>query len=282
MAEMNQSPQSSFKPGSQQPDVWPDQQPDQTADQFDQSGLQPGVDDLLPGPEPEYLLLEWVADSRYVRPRTRQYYSSILVLGILFSILFFAANQIALIVLLWALVFLSYVLARVKPEPIGIQITTYGIRYQEQLIFWDEMSRFWVKEIHGFYQVHVEVPSKIFRQLVLLPSNTFSATQVTVDDIIDLLGRVVPYEEPIPNRFDLWVQWLERKFPLESEQAELANTPQPAPQNVPLKGPQPLPQQPEQGAQPSFAPESQAQPQLQPQASTAPYSEPDSPTQPSR
>ncbi len=175
------------------------------------------LDSLLPGPEPEYLVLEWLADSRYVRPRTSQYYSSILVLAVLFSVFLFLANQGVLIFLVWAFFFITIVLARVKPETVQIQLTTYGIRYQDQLIFWEEISRFWVKEIGGFFQIHVEVPEKMFKQLILLPSSAASPVVVTVEQVIDILGRVIPYEEPIPNRFDNWVQWLEEKFPLESE-----------------------------------------------------------------
>lgn len=216
--------------------------------------------DLLPGPEPEYLVLEWYADSRYVRPRTRQYYSSQLVLVVLFSLLLFVANQIVLIALLWTFFFINLVLARVKPETVHVQITTYGIRYQDQLIFWDEISQFWIRDIHGFQQVHVEVPEKVFRQLVLLPSNASSAVQVGIQDIVELIGRVVPYQEPLPSRFDNLVEWLEQKFPLESEPIP-AQTQQPVepvsqpeqmssqPQETPMQPQPPLSQSP--GTQPS-------------------------------
>lgn len=193
--------------------------PAESAPAEEETPQRPGAD-LLPGPEPEYLVLEWFADSRYVRPRTRQYYSSMLVLVILFSLLLFLANQIVLIALVLSFFFITVVLAQVKPETVHVQLTTYGVRYQDQLIFWDEISRFWIRDIHGFEQVHLEVPEKIFRQLILLPSNQSSPVQVTVDDIVELIGRVVPYQEPLPNRFDLWVQWIERKFPLESEPIE--------------------------------------------------------------
>lgn len=173
--------------------------------------------DLLPGPEPEYLVLDWLADSRYIRPRTRQYYSSLLVLIVLLSLILFFARQMVLIVLIWAMYFLTYVLGRIQAEDVHIQITTYGIRYQDQLVMWEEISRFWVKEIHGFQQIHIEVPDRIFRQLVLLPSNQSSPVAVGIEDMVDLIGRVVPYQEPIPNQFDRWVQWLEQKFPLESD-----------------------------------------------------------------
>lgn len=201
---------------------------EQFVDAAEQAGFASA--DMLPGPEPEYLVLEWHADSRHVRPRSRQYYSSLLVLAILLSLILFFANQVALIVLLWALLFLSYVLARVRPESVRIQITTYGIRYQDQLVLWEDISRFWVRDVHGFSQVYLEVPGQILRQYILLPSNAASSVPVSVDDIVDLIGRVVPYEEPLPNRFDLWVQWLEEKFPLESQ---AVSAPPVAPQTPP-------------------------------------------------
>jgi hypothetical protein len=207
MAEYDQNAAAAYNP------------PAESVPAEDEQPQRPGAD-LLPGPEPEYLVLEWFADSRYVRPRTRQYYSSMLVLVILFSLLLFLANQIVLIALVLSFFFITVVLAQVKPETVHIQLTTYGVRYQDQLIFWDEITRFWIRDIHGFEQVHLEVPEKIFRQLILLPSNQSSPVQVGVNDIVELVGRVVPYQEPLPNRFDLWVQWIERKFPLESEPIE--------------------------------------------------------------
>lgn len=227
----------------------PDQTPLTNQENYTQESYAQGAADLLPGPEPEYLVLEWHADSRHVRPRTRQYYSSLLVLVVLFSLLLFVANQMVLIALLWTFFFINIVLTRVKPETVHVQVTTYGIRYQDQLIFWDEISRYWIRDIHGFQQIHLEVPEKIFRQLILLPSNTTSAIQVDIQDVAELVGRVVPYQEPLPSRFDNLVEWLEKKFPLESEPIVAELQPQQA-QDPTQQQPTQPPQSQSPGTQP--------------------------------
>lgn len=172
----------------------------------------------IPQPEPEYLIVDWHADSRVTRQRSKEYYSSLAVIVLLLSLILFFANQVVLIFVLLSFLFISYVLASVKAETIQHMITTYGIRYRGQLYYWDQMSRFWVRNNHGTYEVHVEIPHLWFNEIILLPANSSSAVPLTVEDLIDLLGRYLPYEEPIPTQFDHWVQWLEEKFPLEKEE----------------------------------------------------------------
>lgn len=173
---------------------------------------------VLPNqPEPEYLLLEWLADSRVARKRSREYYSSLAVIVLLLSLILFFANQVLLIFVLVSFLFVTYVLASVKPDTVHNMITSYGIRYRDKLYFWEQMGRFWVTEHGGKAQVHIEAPAFLSSQIVLLPSNSASPIKVTIEDMVTILGSYLPYEEPNPTQIDRWVQWLEEKFPLEAE-----------------------------------------------------------------
>lgn len=186
---------------------------------------QPAYYDMLPNqPEPEYLILEWLADSRIARKRSREYYSSLAVIVLLLSLILFFANQILLIVVLIAFLFVTYVLASVKPDTVHNMITTYGIRYRNQLFYWQQLGRFWVTERGGKQQLHVEVPGYWLQEIVLLPSNPQSPLVVTLPEMIDLIGRYLVYEEPVPTQIDKWVEWLEERFPLDTQPTRAGDT----------------------------------------------------------
>lgn len=167
-------------------------------------------------PQPEYLHLEWVADSRVATKRTPQYYSSLAVIVLLVSLILFFAGQTLLIFVLLAFLFISYVLSSVRAEDVAHQITTYGIRYRgEKLYYWEQLGRFWVRNNRGHLEMHIEAPTHFGNELILLPANDRSPSPVTVQDMIDVLSMYLIYEEPIPSQLDRWVMWLQEKFPLE-------------------------------------------------------------------
>lgn len=174
-----------------------------------------GVINVPLQPQPEYLMAEWIADSRVHRPRTREYYSSLAVIVLLLSLILFFAGQTLLIFVLLAFLFVSFVLASTKPIAVVNQLTTYGIRYQGKLYYWSQLGRFWVRDNHGTAEIHVEAPTFIGNELILLPSNSQSPVLVTADDISEVLRLYLVNEAPPMTQVDRWVRWLEDKFPLE-------------------------------------------------------------------
>lgn len=180
--------------------------------------------DLAPGilpagivqPQPEYLILEWVADSRVHRPRTREYYSSLAVIVLLVSLILFFAGQTLLIFVVLAFLFVTYVLASTRPMPVVNQLSTYGIRYQGKLYYWNQLGRFWVRDNHGIAEIHIEAPTFIGNELILLTANSQSPQPVSADDIVSVLRLYLINEVPPLGQIDRWVRWLEEKFPLES------------------------------------------------------------------
>jgi hypothetical protein len=167
-------------------------------------------------PQQEYLIAEWEADSRVTTPRSRQYYSSLAVIVLLASLILFFAGQTLLIFVLLAFLFISYVLNSIHAERIIHQITTYGIRYRgEKLYYWEQLGRFWVRNNRGHLEVHVEAPTHFGNELILLPSPEPGEESVMAQDLVDVFSRYLLYEEPVPSQMDRWVMWLQDKFPLE-------------------------------------------------------------------
>ncbi len=229
---------------------------------------------MLPNqPEPEYLLVEWLADSRIAQKRSREYYSSLAVIVLLLSLILFFANQVLLIFVLVSFLFVTYVLASVKPETVHNVITTYGVRYQDRLFYWEQLGAFWLSEHHGEVQVHIHAPAPMLsNQIILLPANSASPVPVTIEDLIDILGRYLPYEEPSPTQIDRWVTWIEEKFPLESKRSPQPANTEPTSASQPTPAPQP--------AQPPTAPASDAATPPQPQPASQSPAQPTTPTTP--
>ncbi len=167
-------------------------------------------------PQPEYLIFEWIADSRVHRPRTREYYSSVAVIVMLVSLILFFAGQTLLIFVILAFLFITYVLASTKPISMLNQVTTFGIRYQGRLYYWNQLGRFWLRDNHGVPEIHIEAPNFFGNELILLESNAHSPVRVTSDDLVSILRLYLVNELPPMSQIDRWVHWLEEKFPLES------------------------------------------------------------------
>lgn len=221
--------QTEFLPSSQYEPPVEQQYEEQPAQQFTQEETEPQYQQdpntqayspayaqMPVQPQPEYLLLEWMADSRVTWRRSKEYYSSLAVIVLLISLILFFAGQTLLIFVVLAFLFISYVLSTVRAESIPHQFTTYGLRYRgEKLIYWSEMVRFWVKNNHGINEIHIEAPGELMNELILLPANAQSPSPISADDIVDLLSRYLPFEEPLPSQLDRWVTWIQEKFPLE-------------------------------------------------------------------
>jgi len=135
---------------------------------------------------------------------------------LLASLILFFAGQTLLIFVLLAFLFISYVLSSIRAEQVVHQVTTYGIRYRaEKLYYWEQLGRFWVRNNRGQLEVHIEAPTHFGNELILLPSPEQGEEAVTAQDLVDILSRYLIYEEPIPSQMDRWVMWLQDKFPLE-------------------------------------------------------------------
>lgn len=165
-------------------------------------------------PQPEYLIMEWKTKSRVSRHRSKEYYSSLAVIVLLVSLILFFAGQVLLILVMLSFLFVSYVLAIVRAEDVVHQITTYGLRYQAQkLFYWEQLGRFWLRNNHGHAEIHIEAPVWGNELVILEPEDEVS--EVKIQDIIEVLSMYLIYEEPIPSQIDRWVMWLQEKFPLE-------------------------------------------------------------------
>ncbi len=167
--------------------------------------------ELFPGqfnPIPEETVLEWTAPNRPFKKRDRQFYTTITAIVFLISLILFFAGQFILIAVVISVAFLSYVSSSVPPQQVKNKITTWGIRIEDQIFFWDELGRYWFEERYGQKMILIETirfPNRITLML---------ATQKK-DDVEQLLSEVLIQQKPLPTGVDKAAQWLQEKLPLE-------------------------------------------------------------------
>ncbi len=157
----------------------------------------------------EELLYDWEAPSRPFKKRKRQYFMTVITIGILLSLILFFAGQLLPIAVVFAVVFLAYVMAVVPPHTIKFMFTTYGVRIEDQLYYWEELGRFWFTDIHGQRVVHVEVDRFPFKLSMVLGEQGDEAI------VTEIMSVVLYHEQPKPTLYEQIANWLQKKFPLD-------------------------------------------------------------------
>lgn len=169
--------------------------------------------ELFPGvvkPVAEELIYEWQAPSRPFKQHNRQYYTTIGTIVLLICLILFFAGQFLPIAVVIAVAFLSYILSSIPPHTITNQITSYGVRIENQLYFWEELGRFWLKKKFDDELIYIE-SSRFPNRLMLLIGNEDKEL------LRSIFSEVLLEQEPPPTAFERAAAWLQRKIPLDIE-----------------------------------------------------------------
>lgn len=166
----------------------------------------PGVEK----PRLEEVVIEWESLSRPFKKRGRQYYTTGVVIMVLISMILFFAQQFLPIAVVIAVGFLAYVLSVVPPGMIKHSFTTYGIRMEDQLYYWDELGRFWFSEKYGQRILHVETNRFPWRLTILLG-------ELTEAEVTEILSEVLIKQKPEQTAFERASEWLQAKIPLDND-----------------------------------------------------------------
>lgn len=167
--------------------------------------------DLFPGmPRPiaEELLYEWQAPSRPFKQRNKQFFTTTATIALLISLILFFAGQWIGVVVVGALVFLVYVFTTIPPQTVTNQITTYGIRMENELYYWDELGWFWFTQKYDDEMVNVEVGRFPHRLTLLLGKADKELIRLIFSEILLENQPPLTYYERISA-------WLQEKIPLD-------------------------------------------------------------------
>src|SRR5688572_13396144 len=90
-------------------------------------------------------LLSWSAPGRpYVR-RSKQFYSTAVLIALLLSVVSFLFSQYILILVIFSVLFLGFAFAFVPPKNFHYAISTQGIRVEDHFYIWEELYDFYFK-----------------------------------------------------------------------------------------------------------------------------------------
>jgi hypothetical protein len=200
-----QQPQTYTEPTQNEEQSGSDAQQQYSVSSQDQ-GLFPGV----AKPQAEELLFEWQSASRPYKARTRQYFTTISLIAALIALILAFAGQLLVVGVIAAVIFVVYVLNSTPPGLITHKITTYGIRIEDNLYYWEEMGRFWFTEKFGEPLLHIETTRFPNRLVILLG-------KIKKEDMAVVLSEVLLNQEPPPTAYEKAAKWLQEKLPIDLE-----------------------------------------------------------------
>ncbi len=169
----------------------------------------PSVEETRPQerpPEPEKLLVSWVAPARPFKRRDRDFWTTIAVITIVVGLILFFAEGFMPVILIISVIFLYYILSTVEPENIEYKITNRGIKMGDKLSPWDMLGRFWfTKRFNDSLMVMEAYTFGGRLEFVIKPSDK--------EKIRKILSRYLLHEEVPPSYIDKATNWASKTFP---------------------------------------------------------------------
>ncbi len=156
-------------------------------------------------------LLLWKAASRPFRKKDRSFYTTVAILVLLTSMIFFLAGEKILVGAIFALGFLVYVLNFIPPEDVDYKISTQGVTIGDHFYHWQELDSFWFSEKDGHKLLHVLTRLNFPGVLLLVLGNQDE------DEIKNICAEYLPFHEIAPKTMvEKWSDSLQKHFPLEN------------------------------------------------------------------
>ena len=170
--------------------------------------------EIAPIPETKIVetLLTWHATSRPHRKRDRSFYITVATLIILIAMIALLAGEKMLVAVLFALMFLVYVLNFIEPGEIDYKLSTQGVTVDNHFYHWQELDSFWFEHKDGYNVLHILTQLRFPGVLMLVLSPT-----INEDEVKKTVARFLPFHEIAPKSvLDKWAESLQKYFPLEN------------------------------------------------------------------
>ena len=155
---------------------------------------------------PEKTLFSWKAKSRPFKRRNKDFWVTVVSIAAISGLILFFVEGYMPVLLIVALVFLSYILNTVEPEEIEYKITNKGVKFGEQLTLWQDLSRFWFSR-------------RFDEELLVFEANSLTGRLELVinvndkDTIKKSLKTYVTEEEIPPSQIDKASNWFSKRLP---------------------------------------------------------------------
>ncbi len=157
-------------------------------------------------------LLRWEAEERLAIKKSRDFYSTMMVLAILVGIVLFFIEGIMPVLVVAAILFVGYALINAEPRIVMHQITNKGIVTEGARYVWDELGNYWIDEQEGRKVLHVMTYRRWPTRLVMVLPKSGGVNE---NDVKGVLSEYLEWEVPTVTRIDKMVSWFNEKVPLE-------------------------------------------------------------------
>ncbi len=157
-------------------------------------------------------LLSWEAPERIFKPRNKDFWTTVLSIALLVSIILFFAKEYFLIATIFALIFLYYILSTQPPKNINYKITNQGIVWGEQKHPWNTLNYFFIDQERGQKVLNVNTLINFPKRLIM-PLGSQDEKEVR-----KIMEEFLPYHKPDPNLIEKGTDWLAKTFPLDSSE----------------------------------------------------------------
>jgi len=156
----------------------------------------------------ENVVFEWKAMDRPHKQWSKDFYSTVIVLAFLVSVIMFFIEGFLPVLVVWAAVFAMWQMNKVQPKEEEYAITVWGIRTKERTYRWEEMNTFWFEDKWGSRLLRV-LTSRVPWQLIVV------IKKEDEEQIKKIMIENVAYEVPKQTWIDKMVKWFGEKMPLE-------------------------------------------------------------------
>ena len=156
----------------------------------------------------EKTLIEWESYERPHKVWTKEFYSSVIVIAFLVSVILFFIEGVMPVFVVWALVFMMWAMNRTEPLKTKNTMTTWGLRSVNKFYDYQIMSNFWLETKWGTRLLRINLFESPWHVV-------FVISKEIEEKLKNDMSKVVPFMEPEPTAMDKFTKWLGEKVPLE-------------------------------------------------------------------
>ena len=156
----------------------------------------------------EITLLDWNAFERPQKKWSKEFFSSIIVMAFLASIILYFIEGLMPVLAIWSLVFMIWAMSRTEPRTEKYAITSWGLKTTERTFRYETMTTFWFETKWGGRLMHINLAHMPWHIVIVIDPKK-------EDQIRKLMLNYVVFQLPAITVVDRLVKWLGEKIPLE-------------------------------------------------------------------
>jgi len=156
----------------------------------------------------ERILFEWTSFERPQKKWSKEFYSSVIVMAFLASVILFFIEGIMPVLVIWALVFMLWAMSRTEPRMEKYAISSWGLKTKDRIYRFESMNNFWFESKWGGRLMRINLVGAPWHLVIVINSED-------ENKIRKLMIEETIYQEPPVTWSDRLVKWLGEKIPLE-------------------------------------------------------------------